>query len=110
MGQKKEEFHRGIDISGRKGEPITAPNHGKVVFTDDLTFHGKTVVLSHGQGVGSIYIHMDSIDVEEGDRLKKGDTLGTVGSSGLSTAPHLHWGIYIHGKAVDPTQWLETKF
>ena len=73
-------------------------------------YHGNNILLSHGQGVGSVYIHMKKILVKEGQMVKKGQTIGKVGSSGLATGPHLHWGLYVHGKAVDPMQWLDESF
>ena len=110
VGQKQPDFHRGVDQRGQLGEPIQAPNHGVVLLATHYKFHGKTILLNHGQGVGSIYIHLDSIAVQEGDAIYKGDVLGTVGSTGLATASHLHWGIYVLGEAVDPLQWLEVDF
>jgi murein DD-endopeptidase MepM/ murein hydrolase activator NlpD len=111
IGQKKKyDFHRGQDLAGALGEVIRAPNGGVVVMAEDFKFHGKTLLLNHGQGVGSVYIHMDKFNVTLGDHVKKGDPLGQVGSSGLATGPHLHWGMYVHGKAVDPVQWYREAF
>jgi len=110
VGQEKFDFHRGIDQTGELGEPIKAANGGIVLMAKNFKFHGKTILLSHGQGIGTIYIHMSEMDVEEGDVVKKKQIIGKVGSTGLATGPHLHWGLYVHGKAVDPVQWLEEKF
>ena len=110
VGQDELDFHKGVDLAGKRGEKIKAPNGAVVLMTREFQFHGHTVLLGHGQGVGSIYIHMNEIHVQEGDHVQKGDVLGTVGSTGLSTAPHLHWGIYVLGEAVDPLQWLKTEF
>jgi len=110
VGQKKSDFHQGIDLKASQGEPILSPNHAVVLMSKNLKFHGNTVLLSHGQGVGSIYIHLDKREVRKGDKVKKGEVLGFVGMTGLATAPHLHWGIYVDGKAVDPEQWLEIEF
>jgi murein DD-endopeptidase MepM/ murein hydrolase activator NlpD len=69
--------------------------------------HGGTVGIDHGQGIGSIYIHMSSIKVKPGDIVKKGDTIGTVGSTGFATGPHLHWGMYVNGLPINPNQWIK---
>jgi len=110
VGQKKADFHKGVDFIAALGEPIKAPNQGIVILVRDFKFHGKTVVLNHGQGLGSIYIHLNNILVKEGEKVKKGETLGEVGTTGLATAPHLHWGVYVHAEPVDPEQWLEEEF
>jgi len=106
----KKDFHRGIDFAAKRGEVVRAANAGTVLLAKDLYFHGNTILLNHGQGVGSIYIHLDSILVKTGDKVRRGDRIGRVGSSGLATAPHLHWGVYVNASAVDPVQWLEEKF
>lgn len=110
IGQAVPDVHRGIDLAGRRGEPVRAPNGARVAMVADYKIHGKTVLLSHGQGVGSIYIHLDSIAVEEGDTVKQGQAIGAVGASGLATGPHLHWGMYVHGTPIDPAQWLVEPF
>jgi len=67
--------------------------------------HGNVVGLDHGQGVASILMHLARIDVKEGDVVKAGQVIGTLGSTGASTGPHLHWGLYVHGQSVDPVPW-----
>ncbi|MBN2406249.1 MAG: M23 family metallopeptidase [Elusimicrobia bacterium] len=102
--------HKGIDISAKSGTEIKAPESGRTILVNgDFIFHGKTVVLDHGLGITSIYMHMEEISVTEGQVLKKGDRIGTVGNTGLSTASHLHWGIYVHGIPVDPVWWTENR-
>jgi len=66
---------------------------------------GRTLVLDHGQGVLSAYFHLDTVLVREGDVAQAGRTIARVGSTGLATGPHLHYGIYVHGKDVDPVAW-----
>lgn len=104
--RRNKSYHRGIDISAKRGTIIRAPAGGKVTVAKDFPIHGKTVVLDHGQGVSTVYCHLDTIFVEEGKLVKKSSPLGKVGSTGLCTASHLHWGLYIHGVPVDPSEWL----
>lgn len=105
-GAPVSSYHKGLDIAVPRGTPVSSPANGKVVLTgyesNRFHVHGNTVVIDHGQGLTSIYMHLHTISVNEGDMLKKGDTLGTVGSTGISTGPHLHWGTYLYGTSVDP--------
>lgn len=110
VGRDAPDFHRGIDLRGPQGQTIKATNTGKVIMVRDFKYHGRTVLISHGQGIASIAIHMHKVDVREGEMVKKGQKIGEVGMSGLATAPHLHWGHYVHGEAVNALQWLEESF
>jgi murein DD-endopeptidase MepM/ murein hydrolase activator NlpD len=103
-------FHKGIDLRAAKGTPILASSSGVVLMAATLKAHGRTVLLNHGQGVMTIYLHMNSIAVTPGQKVVKSQMLGRVGSSGLSTAPHVHWGLYVHAVAVDPKPWTESEF
>ncbi len=94
--------HSGEDIAAPKGTPVLAINRGKVVLTADHFFSGKGVVLDHGLGLFSMYFHLSAIDVQEGQMIQKGESLGKVGSSGRATGPHLHWGIRLNGSRVNP--------
>lgn len=102
-------YHRGVDYAGRRGSPVVAPAAGRIALVgreaDGFTLHGNTVGIDHGQGVVSIFLHLHSIEVREGEMVEAGDAIGTVGSTGISTGPHLHWGLYVHGKAIDPVPW-----
>lgn len=102
-------YHRGIDYAAPTGSPVIAPAAGKVVLVGPVSagfeLHGNTVGIDHGQGVASIFIHLNSINVQEGDIVEAGQVIATVGSTGASTGPHLHWGLYVNGIAVDPTPW-----
>ncbi len=109
-GQKAEDWHKGVDLAGRSGDPVVAPNAGVVLLVKEFNFHGKTVLISHGQGIATIYIHLKSFAVKEGESVKKGQKIGEVGATGLATGPHLHWGLYVQGQPVDPLQWLEEEF
>ncbi|MEG4985422.1 M23 family metallopeptidase [Microcoleus sp. BR0-C5] len=102
-------YHRGVDYAGAYGSPVVAPAAGRVSLvgreSQGFKIHGNVVGIDHGQGVASILMHLARIDVKEGDVVKPGQVIGTLGSTGASTGPHLHWGLYVHGQAVDPVPW-----
>ena len=100
--------HKGVDLSGSSGTPVRAPNGAKVVLSKALKVHGNTVVLDHGQGVFSVLNHLQDLLVNEGHRVKKGHLVGHVGSTGMATGPHLHWGLSVGGVRVDPMPWVRT--
>ena len=100
------DYHKGVDLRSPAGRPIRAINGGVVQIAQMFRLHGGTVGVDHGQGVGSVYIHMSRLNVTPGQRVKKGDVLGFVGSTGFATGPHLHWGMYVSGLPVNPNQWL----
>ena len=99
--------HAGIDIPAKRGTPVIAPAAGVVVDVGDYVLSGRTVLVDHGQGVVSAYFHLDTATVSKGDILRAGDRVGRVGSTGLATGPHLHFGMYVHGKDVDPVAWRD---
>ncbi|SEO43451.1 M23 family metallopeptidase [Aquisalimonas asiatica] len=99
--------HSGLDIANETGTPIAAPLGGEVVETGDYFFNGKTVFVDHGNGFVTMYCHLDEIQVSTGDRVARGDTLGTIGATGRVTGPHLHWTVYLNGQAVDPLLFVE---
>ena len=105
-------YHRGLDYAGGYGSAVVAPAAGKVVLVGyekkGFRVHGNVVGVDHGQGLVSIFIHLSKITVEEGQMLAAGDRIGAIGSTGSSTGPHLHWGLYVNGVAVDPVQWRST--
>lgn len=96
------EYHRGIDYPVPPATLVQAPAAGTVVFAGASTILGQTLVLDHGQGVTSLLCHLGRAEVREGDRVEARSVLGVSGSSGIAAWPHLHWGVYVHGVAVDP--------
>ena len=98
--------HTGLDYAGNIGTPIKAPADGKVVLVGEFFFNGNAVFLDHGQGLISVYIHMNEYLVKQGQFVKQGDTIGTIGQTGRSTGPHLHWGIYLNQTVVNPNLLL----
>jgi murein DD-endopeptidase MepM/ murein hydrolase activator NlpD len=111
MGKEFLWSHKGVDLKVPEGTPVRAGNSGEVILAkEDFYVHGKTVVIDHGQGITTIYLHLKSIDVKEGDKVTKGQIIGRVGETGLATGPHLHWGLYVHGVPVDPLLWLEKEY
>lgn len=105
-GKPTGSYHGGIDQRSPAGTPIRAVGAGVVRIARDWNVHGRTVGVDHGQGLASIYLHMSRIAVAEGDSVKKGDVVGYVGSTGRSTAPHLHWALYANGLSVNPLDWV----
>ena len=105
-GGPVQSWHHGHDYAAQHGDPISAPAPGVVVWTGDLILHGLGVIIDHGAGVYSGYWHLSLISVAVGQEVGPGDWLGNIGTTGLSTGPHLHWEVIIHGRDVDPTQFL----
>lgn len=104
---EERNYHTGVDYAAPTGTPISAPAPGKVMVTHDMYFNGNTVVIDHGSGFVSVMCHLDRIDVETDTELKRGDVIGTVGSTGRSTGPHLHWTISLQGTKIDPEMFME---
>jgi len=106
FNNKPRSSHSGVDISTPFGYPVKASNSGRIVLACDLYFAGKTVIIDHGLGVFSLYCHFSKIIVKRGKMVAKGDIIGEIGSTGRVTGPHLHWGVKIRGKRVDPFSLL----
>jgi murein DD-endopeptidase MepM/ murein hydrolase activator NlpD len=103
-------FHAGQDFAAPEGAPVSAPAAGTVVLAEELVVRGNAVLIDHGGGVFSGYWHLVDIAVSAGQQVQPGDLLGHVGTTGLSTGNHLHWELRVNGFAVNPMQWLTTRF
>jgi biotin carboxyl carrier protein len=100
--------HSGMDIAVPQGTPVKAPAAGVVTFAaPDLYLTGGTVLLDHGHGVSSNFLHLSRLDVKVGDRVAQGQVIGAVGMTGRATGPHLHWGMNWFNVRVDPLLVLE---
>ncbi len=102
--------HYGYDLASLAGSPITASNAGRVVFADELGIYGQCVIVDHGLGLFSLYGHLSSIDVEAGDTVEKGQSLGNSGQTGLAGGDHLHFAMLLQGDYVDPVEWWDAKW
>ena len=98
--------HSGMDIAAPTGSVVSSPAPGRVLDSGDYFFNGKTVFVDHGQGVVTMYCHLNRIDVQAGDEVDAGTPLGLVGATGRVTGPHLHWGVAVNRALVDPSLFL----
>jgi murein DD-endopeptidase MepM/ murein hydrolase activator NlpD len=103
-GQRK--FHAGVDIAADAGTPILAPARGKVIFTGRKGPLGKTLILDHGYGIRTTYGHTSAVHVKSGQEVDRGERIADVGSTGRSTGPHLHYGISVNEKSVNPSDYI----
>ena len=102
--------HYGLDFAQKKGTPIKAMNNGIATLVEkDLFYTGATLIFDHGHGISTLYMHLDKIFINEGDHVKKGEIIGTVGSSGRSTGPHLDVRLNWFGTRLDPATVLDIK-
>jgi murein DD-endopeptidase MepM/ murein hydrolase activator NlpD len=86
--------------------PVKSPAAGTVIESGDFFFSGNIVYIQHGRGLITLYAHLDRIDVKPGDRIEKGQVIGSVGATGRVTGPHLHWSVGLNGTWVDPALFL----
>jgi murein DD-endopeptidase MepM/ murein hydrolase activator NlpD len=105
-----QQDHVGFDLSVVQHGPIEAGNDGKVVYADYFGIYGNAVIIDHGAGLISLYGHMSAIDVKSGQMVKKKDVLGKSGSTGLAAGDHLHFGMFLQGVPVNPTEWWDEKW
>jgi murein DD-endopeptidase MepM/ murein hydrolase activator NlpD len=101
--------HSGLDLAAPTGTEVFSCNSGKIVLSEYLILTGNTLIIDHGMGIFTSYYHMDTLYSKEGDFVKKGDPVGTVGSTGFSTGPHLHWSISIFNTYVNTWQVVENE-
>ncbi|MBI3300349.1 MAG: M23 family metallopeptidase [Elusimicrobia bacterium] len=95
-------WHKGVDIAAPVGSTVTAPNSGTVALAGTYPIQGGTVVIDHGQGLMSALFHLGELLVKTGDEVAASTPVARIGGSGFSTGAHVHWGVYVHGAAVDP--------
>lgn len=99
--------HVGLDLAVPRGTPVKASAPGLVLAVGDYFFNGKTVFVDHGNGLISMYCHLDRIDVQAGDPVTRGQGLGLSGMTGRASGPHLHWSVILNGVMVDPELFLD---
>lgn len=110
LNGKYNGYHSGVDFASPMSYPIKAPAAGKVTlarYFSKWNSNGNTLFLDHGLGVTSVYIHLSKLAVKEGDMVKQGQTIAYIGSTGRSTGPHLHWGVYLNGNNTDGLGWIQ---
>jgi murein DD-endopeptidase MepM/ murein hydrolase activator NlpD len=105
-GKPSGNFHRGLDLRSPMGRPVKATAAGVVRLAHQWNYTGGTVGIDHGQGFTSMYLHLSKIAATEGSTVQPGDVIGYVGSTGFATGPHLHWGLFVGGVAVNPQKWI----
>lgn len=106
---KPRKPHSGLDIAAPTGTRIYAPAAGKVILTGDFFFNGNSVFIDHGQGLITMYCHLNTITVKTGDNLQTGGVLGEVGASGRATGPHLHWSASLNNARINPLLLLDPR-
>ncbi len=113
FGKRKDPYngrwamHEGIDLAATAGSRVVATAPGKVVFAGTKSGYGRLVEIDHGFGLRTRYAHLRSIRVETGQRVEHRQTVGTLGSSGRSTGPHVHYEVLVEGEPMDPDDFLE---
>lgn len=104
------DFHAGVDIVANRGAKVYAPANGIVTKVGRAGGYGKTIFISHGNGITTRYGHLNDMDVKVGDRVKRGQVIGRVGSTGRSTGPHLHYEVLVHNQKVNPLQYIINEY
>lgn len=108
LGNGDGEFHKGVDIGGKDGTPVHAPAGGRVVKVGMGSGYGREIEIDHGNGIVTLYGHLQAYNVVEGQTVVKGEVIGFVGHSGRVTGPHLHYEVQVRGIAVNPHKYLRT--
>lgn len=101
--------HAGLDVAVPRGTPVKASARGNVLAVGDYFFNGKTVFIDHGNGLITMYCHLDRIDVKPGATVSKGQVIAHSGKTGRATGPHLHWSVVLNGAMVDPELFIAAK-
>ena len=110
LNGKPRSPHRGVDIAAARGTPVVSPADGIVrLAAQGMYLMGNTLMIDHGLGVTSIFIHLDSISAREGERVAQGKIVARVGQTGRATGPHLHWGVNVGTTSIDPARLLNKK-
>ncbi len=104
---KKKKMHKGIDIKAELGTPVIAPSSGRIIEVGQNQSLGKYIVIQHDEIYATRYHHLNEICVKKNQKVKKGEPIGKVGSSGLSLAPHLHYEVLENGKHVNPRDFIK---
>jgi septal ring factor EnvC (AmiA/AmiB activator) len=102
---KVPKMHEGIDFTAKRGTPIQASGNGKIIKVKKSPSYGNYVVISHGYGYETLYAHMQDVQVKVGQEVTRGEQIGTVGNTGRSTAPHLHYEIHLNGRPINPISY-----
>ena len=102
----RRQFHSGIDVASRSGMPVVAPARGRVVFAGKKGPLGRTLILDHGYGVRTTYAHNRELLVKRGEEVERGEKIASVGNSGRSTGPHLHYSVQVDGRRVNPMNYI----
>jgi murein DD-endopeptidase MepM/ murein hydrolase activator NlpD len=108
LGNGEGEFHKGVDIGSPDGTPVHAPADGRVIKAGLENGYGRVIQIDHGDGIVTVYGHLQGFNVVDGQTVVKGEVIGFVGHSGRVTGPHLHYEVDIHGTAVNPHKYLRT--
>jgi murein DD-endopeptidase MepM/ murein hydrolase activator NlpD len=104
-GQRRSP-HSGLDFAAPAGTPVVAANRGRVALVVEFFFGGRLVALDHGEGLYTLYMHLERVDVTEGALVERGSIIGAVGSTGRATGPHLHWAAQLRRARIDPNALL----
>ncbi len=102
----RSEFHEGLDIANRNGTPVVAPADGVVTFAASKGFWGNMMLVNHGHGMVTRYAHLSKFLKKSGDRVKRGDIIGEIGTTGRSTGPHLHYEVHLNGIPINPERYI----